>query len=63
VSYTCTTENFAGWSDLSVEFATLTVDPTTKKLKPRICHPAEVDGLLKKHQLAKREEDTEMRTA
>jgi len=46
-----------------LEFATLTVDPVTKKPKSKIYRPAEVDALLKKHDLAKKDEDTEMKTA
>lgn len=46
-----------------LEFATLTVDPATKKPKSKIYRPAEVDALLKKHDLAKKDEDTEMKTA
>jgi len=46
-----------------VEFATLTVDPTTKMPKSKIYRPVEVDALLKKHDLAKKDEDTEMKTA
>lgn len=48
---------------LPVEFATLTVDPVTKKPKSKIYRPAEVDALLKKHDLAKKDEDAEMKTA
>lgn len=46
-----------------LEFATLTVDPVTKKPKSKIYRPAEVDALLKKHDLAKKDEDAEMKTA
>ena len=45
-----------------MEFATLTVDPVTKKPKSKIYRPAEVDALLKKHDLAKKDEDAEMKT-
>jgi len=46
-----------------LEFATLTVDPVTKKPKSKIYRPAEIDALLKKHDLAKKDEDTEMKTS
>lgn len=44
-----------------VEFATLTLDPTTGQPKAKIYKPAEVDALLQKHDLGKKDEDTEMR--
>jgi 20S proteasome subunit alpha 3 len=44
----------------SVEFATLTLDPETKKPRSKIYRPAEVDALLEKHGLAKKE-DVEMK--
>jgi len=40
-----------------LEFATLTVDPETGLPHAKIFKPAEVDELLKKHGLAKKEED------
>ena len=43
-----------------VEFATLTLDPTTKKPRAKIYRPAEVDALLQKHDLGKKE-DSEMK--
>jgi 20S proteasome subunit alpha 3 len=46
-----------------VEFATLTVDPVTKKPKLKIYRPAGVDTLLKKHDLVKKDEDAEMKIA
>jgi 20S proteasome subunit alpha 3 len=47
-----------------VEFATLTLDPETKKPKAKIYRPAEVDALLAKHGLAKKDDkDTEMSTS
>ena len=46
---------------LAVEFSTLTLDPTTKAPKAKIYRPAEVDALLKKHDLAKKDEDVEMK--
>lgn len=46
-----------------VEFATLTLDPATKKPKAKIYRPAEVDALLQKQGLGKKDEDTEMKTS
>jgi len=46
-----------------LEFATMTVDPLTKKPKSKIYRPSEIDALLKKHDLAKKDEDTEMKTS
>ncbi|KAG8773098.1 hypothetical protein FRC16_005475, partial [Serendipita sp. 398] len=43
-----------------LEFATLTLDPETKKPKAKIYRPAEVDALLAKHDLGKKE-DAEMK--
>ena len=43
-----------------VEFATLTLDPVTKAPKAKIYRPVEVDALLKKHDLARKEEDVDM---
>lgn len=48
---------------LSVEFATLTLDPTTKQPKAKIYRPAEVDALLEKQGLGKKDEDAEMKTS
>ena len=45
---------------LAVEFATLTLDPTTKAPRAKIYRPAEVDALLKKYDLAKKDDDVEM---
>lgn len=46
-----------------VEFATLTLDPQTQKPKAKIYRPAEVDALLAKHGLGKKDEkDAEMQT-
>jgi len=45
-----------------VEFAVLTLDPETKEPKAKIYRPAEIDVLLKKHDLGKKDEDTEMKT-
>lgn len=47
----------------TVEFATLTLDEATKVPKAKIYRPVEIDGLLKKHDLAKKEEDAEMASA
>lgn len=44
-----------------VEFATLTLDGEQQP-KARIYRPAEIDALLKKHELAKKDEDTEMKS-
>jgi len=46
-----------------LEFAVLTVDPVTKEPRAKIYRPAEIDALLVKHDLAKKDEDAEMRTA
>jgi len=46
-----------------VEFAVLTVDPVTKEPRAKIYRPAEIDALLVKHDLAKKDEDTEMKAA
>ena len=46
-----------------MEFATLTLDPVTKQPKAKIYRPADVDALLLKHGVAKKDEkekDTEM---
>ena len=47
----------------TVEFAVLTVDPDTKKPRAKIYRPAEIDALLVKHDLAKKDEDAEMKAA
>lgn len=44
----------------AVEFATLTLNPETKQPCAKIYRPAEVDALLQKHGLGKKE-DTEMK--
>ena len=47
----------------TVEFATLTLDPNAKhKPKARIFRPSEIDALLVKHGLGKKEEDVEMKS-
>ena len=46
-----------------VEFATLTLDAATKVPKAKIYRPSEIDALLKKHDLAKKDEDAEMASA
>lgn len=46
-----------------VEFAVLTLDPETKQPKAKIYNAAEIDALLKSEGLAKKDEDTEMKTA
>ncbi|KAF7315660.1 Proteasome subunit alpha type [Mycena indigotica] len=46
-----------------LEFAVLTLDPVTKKPKAKIYRPAEIDALLEKEGLAKKDEDTEMKAA
>lgn len=45
-----------------VEFAVLTYDEVAKQPKAKIYRPAEIDALLKAHDLAKKDEDTEMRS-
>jgi hypothetical protein len=45
----------------TVEFAVLTVDPVTKEPRAKIYRPAEIDALLVKHDLAKKDEDAEMK--
>ncbi|KAJ7899029.1 nucleophile aminohydrolase [Mycena leptocephala] len=44
-------------------FAVLTLDPVTKQPKAKIYRPAEIDALLEKEGLAKKDEDTEMKAA
>jgi 20S proteasome subunit alpha 3 len=42
----------------TVEFATLTLDPSAKhKPRAKIFRPSEIDALLKKHDLAKKEDE------
>ncbi|KAI0949044.1 hypothetical protein AcW1_008757 [Taiwanofungus camphoratus] len=45
-----------------LEFATLTVDPVTKQPKAKIYKPAEIDAMLQKQGLGKKDEDAEMAT-
>ena len=45
----------------TVEFAVLTVDPATKEARAKIYRPGEIDALLVKHDLAKKDEDAEMK--
>lgn len=45
-----------------MEFATLTLD-AEKKPKAKIYRPAEIDALLRKHDLAKKDDDTEMKSS
>jgi len=45
-----------------LEFATLTLDASTGEPKAKIYRPAEVDALLEKHGLRKKDEDTEMKS-
>jgi len=44
-----------------LEFATLTLD-SEKRPKAKIYRPSEIDALLRKHDLAKKDEDTEMKS-
>ena len=44
---------------VAVEFATLTLD-ANKKPKAKIYKPAEIDALLQKHGLGKKDEDADM---
>jgi len=46
-----------------LEFAVLTVDPATKEPRAKIYRPAEIDALLVKHDLAKKDEDAEMKAS
>ena len=46
----------------AVEFATLTLD-ANKKPKAKIYKPSEIDALLQKHGLGKKDEDAEMAAA
>jgi len=46
-----------------LEFAVLTLDKASKQPHAKIYRPAEIDVLLTKHGLGKKEEDTEMRAA
>ncbi|GJJ06276.1 hypothetical protein Clacol_000467 [Clathrus columnatus] len=46
-----------------LEFAVLTLDKKNEQPRPKIFKPAEIDALLAKHGLGKKDEDTEMRTA
>lgn len=45
-----------------VEFAVLTYDEGAKQVKAKIYKPAEIDVLLKTHDLAKKDQDTEMKS-
>ena len=45
-----------------VEFAILTLDKETKTPRAKIYRPAEIDALLKEYDLAKKDEDTVMRS-
>ncbi|KAK0462640.1 nucleophile aminohydrolase [Desarmillaria tabescens] len=45
-----------------LEFAVLTLDPTTKEPKAKIYRPAEIDALLESEGLAKKDEDATMRS-
>lgn len=51
------------FAHLTVEFAVLTLDPVTKQPKAKIYRPAEIDALLEKEGLAKKDEDAEMKPA
>jgi 20S proteasome subunit alpha 3 len=46
-----------------VEFATMTLNPLTKLPRAKIYRPADIDQLLTKLGLAKKDDDTEMKTA
>ena len=48
---------------MTVEFAVLTLDPTTKQPKAKIYRPSEIDALLQTEGLAKKDDDTEMKAA
>jgi len=45
-----------------LEFATLTLDPTTNQPKAKIYKPSEIDALLQREGLAKKEDDNAMKT-
>jgi len=49
-------------SSEKLEFATMTLDPTTKQPKAKIYRPADVDALLEKHGIAKAADDNEMKS-
>jgi len=46
-----------------LEFAVLTIDEETKQPRSKIYRPSDIDAILQKHGLAKKDEDSEMRTA
>ena len=46
---------------VAVEFATLSLDDQQRP-KAKIYRPAEIDALLRKHDLAKKDEDSEMKS-
>lgn len=50
-------------NSITVEFATLTLDSTTKQPKAKIYRPSEIDALLEKQGLAKKDEDAEMKSS
>ena len=58
----CTVIDVLFFPCLLVEFATLTLD-ANKKPKAKIYKPAEIDALLQKHGLGKKDEDAEMGAA
>ena len=45
-----------------VEFAVLTYDEAAKQPKAKVYKPSEIDALLKAHDLAKKDEDAEMKS-
>ena len=58
----CTVIDALFFPPLLVEFATLTLD-ANKKPKAKIYKPAEIDALLQKHGLGKKDDDAEMASA
>ncbi|KAJ2922574.1 hypothetical protein H1R20_g14525, partial [Candolleomyces eurysporus] len=48
---------------MDMEFAVLTLDPTTKTPKAKIYRPHEIDALLLSEGLTKKDEDTEMKSS
>ena len=48
---------------MTVEFAVLTLDETTKRPKAKIYKPSEIDALLASEGLMKKDDDTEMKAA
>jgi hypothetical protein len=58
-SHILVTQNFASRPDLPVESATLAVDPGLREPKSKVYRPANVEALLKMHDLDKKGRDTD----